>query len=743
MNLTTPSLLACLMLGLSYNPVFAADVANNSKAAAGSAATAIDAAKHPFLDPNQLPSWSKLTPEKLEQDALLALELSQANLDKICSVTSPDFENTISALELAVDPLETVWSRAMTLDSLSDNAEQRKVIAKLTPKVSAFFASISLNDKLWAVIKRYSQSEQAKALQGEQQRLLQLTVDSFKNNGADLPAEKKQRVAQIQARLATLSKDFQQKVKDSTNEWEYVTSDASMLEGLPEAVKAQALAEALAAKKASEKAPAWRFTQQFTSYGPVMQFAKSDELRKQMWLGRCSIGNGKYDTEKIIWEILSLRSELAKLLGYANFADFKLHDRMAGSGSKALAFIEDMHAAVRPAFLKEMTELSSYKAKKTGVVSDKLSPWELAYWSEQQRKELFDFDSEQLREYYAIDNVMQGVFGVASKLYDLRFEELPTFYKTRGDKPADAVETWHEEVKFYAVYDNKNGKLLGRFYTDWHPRQSKRGGAWMSPLDVGHNGKDGRAAKQHLAIIAGNLTKPLEGKPALLDHREVETLFHEFGHLLHVLLSDTERSSLGGTSVAWDFVELPSQILENWTWEKEAMDLYAKHYKSGELMPAALYKKMLAARNFQSANQAIRQCAVAKFDLELHIQPEKFAGRSLDEVDREVLQAYRVPLTQEQPSTMRGLNHVFAGGYSAGYYSYKWAEALDADAFGKFKQEGILNPQVGEKFRQSVLSKGNTKPAMQLFVDFMGREPDKNALLKRSGIEVPDAVSAK
>lgn len=744
MNFTTPSLLACLMLGLSGSVVAAPQSQKAAKAPAAGSASSIDYAKHPFLDPQQLPAWSKMTPQKLEVDTLLALKQSQANIDAICTVKKPDFDNTIAALELAVEPLDTVWGRAMTLDSLSDDAEQRKVIAKLTPKVSAFFASISLNDKLWSVIKNYAESEQAKALQGEKKRLLQLTLDSFKNNGADLPADKKQRVAQIQSRLSLLSKDFQQKVKDSTNAWEFITSDKNMLEGLPEAVKAAALADAKAAGKATDKLPAWRFTQQFTSYGPVMQFAKSDELRKRMWEGRCSIGNGKYDTEKLIWEILSLRGELAAILGYDNFADFKLHDRMAGNGSKALAFIEDMHMAVRPAFVKEMQALADFKAKKTGEKVQKLSPWELSYWSEQQRKELFNFDSEELRQYYAIENVMDGVFAVASKLYDLRFEELPTTYKGAGGtkNQQQRIETWHKDVKFYAVYDNKSGKLLGRFYTDWHPRKSKRGGAWMSPLDVGYNGKDGREAKPHLAIIAGNLTKPLEGKPALLDHREVETVFHEFGHLLHVLLSDTERSGLGGTSVSWDFVELPSQILENWTWEQEAMDLYAKHFKTGEKMPTELYAKMLAARNFQSANQAIRQCAVAKFDLDLHMNPAKFVGKSIDEVDREVLKDYRVDLTHEQPSLMRSLNHVFAGGYSAGYYSYKWAEALDADAFGKFKQEGILNPKVGAKFRETVLSKGNTKPAMELFVDFMGREPDKNALLKRSGIEVSEPATS-
>ena len=394
-----------------------------------------------------------------------------------------------------------------------------------------------------------------------------------------------------------------------------------------------------------------------------------------------------------------------------------------------------LETRVLPAFRREQEEIRRFAEEQSGRSIPVMKPWDVAFWSEKRRKALYDFDSEELRPYYSLPQVMEGMFSIYAGLYGIRFVERPTACLKEGEPlPEGAVEVWHPEVRYYEVYDEESGEILGAFYADWYPRESKRAGAWMDCLSCGLPPAEGRPRLPHLALMCGNLSRPSGDRPALLTHREVETVFHEFGHLLHQTLSNVEVRSLAGCNVAWDFVELPSQINENWTWEPEAIDRYARHWQSGELMPEALKRKMIAARNCGAASDFMRQLCFGKLDLELHVHTARYLNRDVEEVDREILADYRVPLTEQGPSMLRAFSHIFDGGYESGYYSYKWAEMLEADAFRRFAEEGVFNPQTGRDFRRCILSQGNSRPAAELFRDFMHRDPDPEALLRRSGI---------
>ena len=695
---------------------------------------------HPFLNPAMLPAWSELTPERASADIREAVKQAQASIDAICSITEPTYANTFAALESASEPLHRAWGRLMHLDSVNDNAAQREAIAELMPEVVVFSSSIALNPRLWQVLKHAAAQPWVAGLSPAKQRFIQETLADFRESGADLPEDKKARYAEIETELSLATKQFSENVLDSTNAWEHIVTSESELAGLPDSAREAARLNALAKGYGTEEAPQWRFTLQFPSMSPVMQFADSDSLRKTLWEGANTIGSGaQYDNAALIAKILDLRQEKAEMLGSANFADYTTSRRMAGTGANALRFIDTMHEKVHPKFIEEQETVRRYKERITGQPVERLNPWEIGYWSEKQRKELYDFDSEELRPYYSVPNVMKGLFDIYSTLYGIRVTERPTAWREPGSSaplPEGAVEVWHPEVLFYDIHDTATGDHLGSFYADWHPRDSKRAGAWMNCLQTGLPPMDGQPRIPHLGLMCGNMTKPVGAAPALLDHREVETVFHEFGHLLHQLLSDVEVKSLAGTSVAWDFVELPSQINENWCWERESVNLYGRHYQTGETIPDALFAKMLAARNYQSATACMRQLSFGKPDLELHTRLDRYRGRDLEEIDREILADYRMPNPIEAPSVLRRMTHLFADstGYAAGYYSYKWAEVLEADAFSRFLKEGVLNPAVGADFRRCILSKGNSKPAAELYRDFMGRDPDPDALLIKTGI---------
>ncbi|MCP5537171.1 MAG: M3 family metallopeptidase [Akkermansiaceae bacterium] len=681
---------------------------------------------HPFLAEDYHIRWSTLTPDHVEADIDEGLRLAEEKLDILrkLHVDELTYENTFAALEVASEPLDRAWGRLNHLDSVCNNEAQRVALNAVLPRVTAFYSAIPLDDAIWAKLKAFSESAAAKSLDATQTRFVEETCASFIRSGADLPADKKARVAEVQARLSEITQKFSENVLDSTNAWELVIDDESRLAGLPDSAKAGAAADAAAKGHAGK----WRFTLQYPSMGPVMQYADDDSLRKEIWEASCTVGrDGDYDNSGIIWEILALRQEKAELLGYQNFADLTLERRMAGNGATAVQFTDDLHRRIVDQFKEDNDGLQAWKAAQTGEEPALLQPWEVGYWAEKRRKAEYDFDEEELRPYFPLPSVMDGMFGIVSKLYNIRIEER----QTGGD-----IETWHPECRFYDLYDNATEELLGSFYADWHPRESKRGGAWMNSFETGLPPVGDQPREPHLGLMVGNMTKPIGDKPALMDHREVETIFHEFGHLLHHLLGNVTIKSLSGTNVAWDFVELPSQIMENFCWDRESLDLFARHYATGEAIPETLYQKMIAARNYRSAAAYMNQLANGKLDLSLHIDLPKYQGRDLDEVDREILADYKMPLATPSPTIARKFSHLFSSptGYAVGYYSYKWAEVLDADAFTRFQKEGILNQETGQAFRECILSKGNSAPAEELYRDFMGRDPDQTALLERSGL---------
>jgi oligopeptidase A len=491
----------------------------------------------------------------------------------------------------------------------------------------------------------------------------------------------------------------------------------------------------------------WRFTLKAPSMIPVLEYLEDAAIRRQVWEGTTSIGRTtEHDNTPLVWKILRLRHEKAQIMEKANFADHILAHRMAKNGRSALNFIEDLHRRVSDAFQRETIELQEFRADALHKAADLFEPWELAFWSEKQRKAKYDFDEEELRPYFPLDKVLSGMFRLAEIVFDLRITARDVVYiepgktaegpatSTQPGKPGP-VEVWHPQVKFYEVR-NEKGAHIGSFYADWHPRDSKRGGAWMNYLKMGIPPNGDHDRRLHLGLICGNMSPPVGDKAALLTHDEVCTVFHEFGHLLHLLCGSVEVPSLNGTSVYWDFVELPSQLLENFCWERESLDLFARHHETGEAIPARLYKKMLAAKNYRSASDIMRQLSFGKLDLELHMKHATSEGTDLDVLSRQILDGYLMALKTESPSMARRFGHLFSSptGYAAGYYSYKWAEVLDADAFTRFQKEGVLNPAVGRDFRDKILSKGNSEDPAKLFHDFMGRDPDAKALLVRAGL---------
>ena len=696
--------------------------------------------EHPFLAEKFHIRWSQLVPEKVEVDIEAGILEAQQRIDEICSVPPEQltYGNTFAALEAATESLSRGWGRLNHLSSVRDNDAQRSALNKMLPKVTAFHASIPLNAKLWATLKSFAESESVKNLDIVSGRFVEETCAEFRDAGADLPAEKKARMAQLQSELAEATKKFGENVLDSVKEWELVVEDEAMLAGLPESARASARADAEAKGLGSPETPCWRFNMQFPSFYPVLQYADSEELRKMVFEGRGSIGRtDKFDNSTLVWKIVELRQEKAELLGFTNFADLNLQRSMVGNGGRALGFIEDLHGRIVDAFQNECRQLENYKAQKTGIENTPLEPWEVSYWAEKQRKEQYDFDDEDLRPYFQVDNVMEGLFGLTSRLFGVTITPRQSVFLEPGASPSEnKIEVWHPEVSFYDLHDSESGELLGSFYADWHPRESKRSGAWMNYLETGLPGNGDKERKPHLGLITGNLTKPIGDQPALLTHSEVETIFHEFGHLLHQLLSDVPVKSLSGVNVPRDWVELPSQIMENFCWDRESLNFFARHHETGESIPEDLFQKMIAARNYLSASATMRQLALGKLDLELHIQPGAYLDRDLDEVDQEILKNYKALLASPTPTIARQFNHLFdsPGGYAAGYYSYKWSEVLDADAFTRFRAEGVLNPDTGRAFRDQILSKGNSRPVDELYRDFMGRDPELQPLLERNGL---------
>ena len=683
---------------------------------------------NPFLDPAFEIRWSQLTPELIVPAIDAALVDAQNAIDAVASqaLAAVNFDNTFRALEHATEPLGIAWSKVTHLQSVADSPALREAHNALLPKVTAFYAAIPLNAALWARLKTFAETSAAAKLTGVHKRFFDETMADFRQSGADLPKDKQARLAALQSELAQVTDKYAEHVLDATNAWQLVVEDETRLAGLPAHAKAAAQRNAEAKGLGSAEKPAWRFTLHMPSQEPFMTYLEDDVLRREMWTAAVAVGAKEpHDNTPLVPKILALRAEKAALLGRSHFADLTLERRMAKTGSRACEFLEDLQRRATTAFAKECRELEEFKAQKTGGAVAALAPWELAYWSEKLRQDRYDFDEEQLRPYFPMNRVIGGLFELAKRVFSLEIVA-----RTPG-----AVEVWHPEVKFYDLYD-QNRKHLGSFYSDWHPREAKRGGAWMNYLITGGPQSDG-SRKPHLGLICGNMTPPAGDKPALLTHREVETIFHEFGHLLHHLLGEVEIKSLNGVNVAWDFVERPSQIMENWCWERESLDLFARHHENETPIPEVIFKKMIAAKRFRSACVTMRQLAFAKMDLVLHMRTAEFAGEAdVAAKVRPLIAECLIPTQPPSPIIVNRFNHIFGDpvGYAAGYYSYKWAEVLDADAFTRFKREGIFNAKTGAEFVACILSRGNSADPAELYRGFMGRDPDLTALLERCGL---------
>lgn len=681
--------------------------------------------ENPFLSPEFQIRWSAMSADQVVPAIEAALQRAQAAVDRIATLdpVNVTFDNTFAALERATDELTQTWAKVTHLQSVADAPALREAHNAVLPRVTSFFAGIPLNPSLWVRLQAFAESPAGRALTGIRRRLLEEMVRDFREAGADLPAEKRSRLENLQAELAQLTQQYSENVLDATNAWQLVVKpeEEHRLAGLPDRAKAAARRSA-----ESKGLPGWRFTLHFPSLEPVLTYVVDTELRREIWTASAEVGaKPPFDNSNLIGKILALRAEKARLLGHEHFANLVLQRRMARSGHRALEFTEDFQRRCAAAFARECREIEEFKAQHSGSSRTALAPWDLLFYAEKLRQARYAFEEEALRPYFPVNRVVAGMFELVRRVFGLSVTE----------RPRHEFEAWHPEVEYYDLHD-RQGRHLGSFYADWYPREAKRGGAWMNFLITGGPRPDGTRAP-HLGLMCGNLTPPAGDQPALLTHREVETVFHEFGHLLHHLLGEVEFKSLNGVNVAWDFVELPSQIMENWTWERESLDLFARHHETGARIPEELFQRMRAARNFRSACATMRQVAFAKLDLLLHMHTEAFLGAEIETAARASIADCLVPTEPPAPTIIKRFNHIFGDpvGYAAGYYSYKWAEVLDADAFTRFQREGIFNPAVGAEFVDTILSRGNSADPGELFRAFMGRDPDPGALLVRAGLQ--------
>jgi len=673
---------------------------------------------NPLLIPRFRIPFDRIRAEHVEPAATELIGDARTRLEAIAAAPGErTFDNTMHALDDMTEPLDYAMGVVRHLESVATYPELRAAFNGVQPQVSAFYSGIPLHEGLWNSLKKFAATAEGSRLAGARRRFLEKTMDAFRRHGAELDPTGKTRLEAIDVELTQLTTKFSENVLDSTNAFELVIADEAKLAGLPPSARESA--QESAKRKSRE---GWRFTLQAPDYVAVMTYLDDASIRRGMYEAySVRATEGAHDNRAIVARVLELRREKANLLGFGNFADLVLEDRMAHTGSRALQFLEDLKGKTERRFREENEDLLAFRRSIEGADAPELSPWDVGYYAEKQRSTLYSFDEEALRPYFPLESVVDGLWNLVNRLYGIRVSEELN------------VPSWDPQVKFYNIHD-ENGAYLGGFYADWYPRENKRGGAWMDALITG--GPSGGDFKPHLGLICGNLTPPVGGKPALLTHREVETIFHEFGHLLHHLLSRVEIRSLAGTNVAWDFVELPSQIMENWCWEREALDLFARHWQTGELVPGELFQKMKRARNFRAANGQMRQLGFSFIDLLLHIRysPERDGGPV--EYARRLLQEFSPAPLPPNHAMIAAFTHLFSSpvGYGAGYYSYKWAEVLDADAFTRFRDNGIFSREVGTDFRANILSKGDSEDPAELYKKFMGREPDPSALLVRSGL---------
>lgn len=641
-----------------------------------------------------------------------AIEMARTEIKEICNNPKPPtFENTIEAMEISGEKLSRISSIFFNLNSAETDDEMQKIAQEVSPLLSEFSNDIRLNPILFERIQSVYEQRFELNLSDEQLRLLDKKYKNFSRNGANLPKEKKEKLREIDKELSQISLQFGQNVLAETNAYELHLTDENDLKGLPDYAIEEAKKEAESKEKSG-----WIFTLQATSYLPFMTYNENRDLREKLFLayGKRSFQNNEFNNEKIVKRIAELRLERAQLLGYKNHADFVLEERMAKSPETVKNFLQNLLEKSKAFGAKDIDELKKFAQENDNL--ETLQRWDHAYYAEKLKQEKYSLSEEELKPYFSLNNVVNGAFTIAERLFNIRFEK-------RYD-----IQKYHEDVEIYEVFDDKNNHVA-LFYTDFFPRKGKRAGAWMTEFR-GESNVQENSKRPHISIVC-NFTKPTKDKPSLLTFNEVTTLFHEFGHALHGMLANTVYESLSGTNVYYDFVELPSQFMENFCYEPEALELFAQHYETGETIPQELIEKVKKSSNFMEGYQTVRQLSFGLLDMAYH-GTENLEINSVSDFERKAFEPTELYPIVDGTNMSVSFSHIFHGGYSSGYYSYKWSEVLDADAFAYFQEEGIFNVEVAKKFKHLLQSGGSIDP-MELYKFFRGKEPSNDALLKRAG----------
>lgn len=686
-------------------------------------------AEHPFLEPTGYPAWSQMTPEQLLVDARAAMQEAQANQEALEAVT-PDaatFENTFLAHARVNRGMRQLQGYMMHLMNVASTPELMEAQAQFSAETARFQTAQSGTAQVAELLTAVADAPWVQTLSPDRRRFVEQTVRRLKLAGAGLPPEKRARKIEIEQEMRRLTQEFHRNLTESSQHWELVITDPTELAGMPEHWMKKAAAEAQKKGYATVGKPAWLVNLSSSPAGAVLTHCEVEETRRKCWLGTTCTGTAHgLDNEPILYRTMELRHELAQLLGFDNYADMQTQERMTGSGEKALAFVDSLLTRLKPLHDAEMAEYLARLSKAKGSPIEKLNPWDEAYYAHRAPAPADpQFDSYALTPYFELERVLRGMMGIWEPMLGIRITELPTAHLKPGEScPEGHVEVWHESVRCYAVHDAASGRHLGSFYLDLYPRSGKRGDGWTTPIRMGREGEP------HLAAIVTNITPP--GTPHLLNHGDLYVLFHEFGHLMHMLLGNQELPEMHAMSIERDFIEMPSQLQELWIWEPEALATFATHHKTGEPLPAALAEQLAASRRKGQVSPTVHMLRHSRIDLEINLYfHEKFKNRPLDEVAAEILAPWQLPYSAPVPCELRTVHHTMNPGYAASFYTYVWSEVLSVDAFTRFQREGVMNPATGADYRRCILEPGGSRPALELFRQFMGREPDSAAFLQR------------
>lgn len=671
----------------------------------------------PFNTPHQTAPFNEIETSHYEQAMEEGMKMGNEEIKNIIENSDePTFENTILALENSGKVLDRVTTIFFNLLSAETNDEMDGIAERITPKLTEYSNNISLNEALFDRVKVVYSNKSNLNLSPEEEKLLEKTYDGFVRHGANLSAEDKEKFRKLSSDLSSLTLKFSQNHLKETNKYELHITDVKQLEGLPESAL-----EAAAHTAKEKNKEGWVFTLHAPSYVPFMKYCSNRDLRKTLYMAyntQCT-HNDEFDNNEIVKQLVNTRMQIAILLGFKNHADYVLRKRMAENSSNVYNLLNNLIEAYKATAEKEIVEIEE-TAKKIEGNDFEIMPWDFSYYSEKLKNEKYKFDEESLRPYFKLENVISGVFGLATKLYGITFEE------------NKSIPVYHPDVNAYEVKD-KDGSFLAVLYADFHPRAGKRSGAWMTNFKEQWIDENGYNSRPHVSVTM-NFTKPTAEKPALLTFSEVTTFLHEFGHALHGIFANTRFQSMSGTNVYWDFVELPSQIMENFAVEKDFLNTFAKHYITGELIPDSTVQSIVDSQNFNVAYACMRQVSFGLLDMAWYTRNEAFTGNVKDFEKKAWEKAQLLPQIEDTCMSVQ-FGHIMSGGYSAGYYSYKWAEVLDADAFSMFKENGIFDKKTAERFRECILSKGGTEHPMVLYRNFRGQEPTIDALLIRNGIK--------